>query len=78
MLSLKKVFFIAAALAVTVVPAFAASLDRGSPSNFAVWAFLALCGLIIVAQVLPLIRKVNEETEVMAAKAREKRKLETH
>jgi uncharacterized transporter YbjL len=78
MLSLKKVFFIVAALAGSVVPAAAASLDRGNPSNFAVWAFLALCGLIIVAQVLPLIRKVNEETEVMAAKAREKRKLETH
>jgi len=78
MLNLKKVFFIAATLAVTAVPAFADSLDRGRPSNFAVWAFLALCGLIIVAQVLPLIRRVNEETEVMAAKAQEKRKLETH
>lgn len=78
MLNLNKVFFIAATLAVTVAPAFAASADRVKPSNFAVWAFLAFCGLIIVAQVLPLIRKANEDTKLIAAKAREKKKLEAH
>ncbi|MBW4055858.1 MAG: hypothetical protein HIU83_10765 [Proteobacteria bacterium] len=78
MLILKKIIFIAVVLVITVVPAVAASLDRGKPSNFAVWAFLTLCGLVIVAQVLPLIRKVNEETKIMAAKAREKKKLEAH
>lgn len=78
MLILKKIIFIAVVLVITVVPAVAASLDRGKPSNFAVWAFLTLCGLVIVAQVLPLIRKVNEETKIVAAKAREKKKLEAH
>jgi len=78
MLSLKKVFFIVATLAATVIPAVAASIDREKPSNFVVWVFLALCGLIIVAQVLPLIRNVNEDTKLIAAKAREKKELETH
>jgi hypothetical protein len=30
---------------------------------------LALCGLIIVAQVLPLIRKMSEDAEMTAEKA---------
>jgi hypothetical protein len=78
MLTIKKVLFIAAALAITVVPATAASIDRGNPSNFSVWIFLTFCGLIIVAQVLPLLRKVNESTKMIAAKEAEKKKLEAH
>ncbi len=36
-----------------VAPAFAASGARDDNSGFFVWAFLAVCALIIVAQVLP-------------------------
>lgn len=78
MLIFKKIFFVAVTLAITVVPALATSLDRGKPSNFAVWAFLTLCGLVIVAQILPLIRSVNEEAKMMAEKSREKKKLKAH
>ncbi|MDD2308569.1 MAG: hypothetical protein PHH91_03210 [Desulfuromonadaceae bacterium] len=78
MLTIKKGLFIAAALAITVVPAAASSIDRGNPSNFSVWAFLTFCGLIIVAQILPLLRKANESTKMIAAKTREKKKLEAH
>lgn len=76
MLILQRIFLIAATLAITVVPAVATSIDREKPSNFAVWAFLALCGLVIVAQVLPLIRSVNQEAKLLASKSREKKKLE--
>ncbi|MDD2271054.1 MAG: hypothetical protein PHP95_04520 [Desulfuromonadaceae bacterium] len=78
MLIVKKFFFIVAALALSALPAAAASIGREKPSNFAVWAFLTLCGLVIVAQVLPLIRDINEEAKSMAAKAKEKEKLEVH
>lgn len=78
MLIFKKIFFIALTLAITVVPAVATSIEREKPSNFAVWAFLTLCGLVIVAQILPLIRSVNEEAKMMAEKSREKKKLKAH
>ncbi|MDD2581067.1 MAG: hypothetical protein PHR66_03630 [Desulfuromonadaceae bacterium] len=78
MLILKKIFFIALTLAITVAPAVATSIDREKPSNFAVWAFLTLCGLVIVAQILPLIRSVNEEAKMMTEKSREKKKLKAH
>jgi len=69
MLTLKRISLVVVALAAMVVPAVAATLDRGKASNFVVWAFLALCGLIIVAQVLPLIRKMSEDAEMTAEKA---------
>jgi ABC-type Mn2+/Zn2+ transport system permease subunit len=78
MLTLKRISLVVVALAAMVVPAVAATLDRGKASNFVVWAFLALCGLIIVAQVLPLIRKMSEDAEMTAEKARLKRQHELH
>ncbi len=78
MLAAKKVVFTLAALAAMVVPAVAASVDHGKASNFVIWAFLSLCGLIVVAQVLPLIRKMNEDVAMTAEKARLKRQQESH
>lgn len=78
MLTAKKAVFTLAALAVMVVPAVAASVDHGKASNFVIWAFLSLCGLIVVAQVLPLIRKMNEDVAMTAEKARLKRQQESH
>lgn len=78
MYTLKKIVFIATMLAMTVVPAVAASVDHGKASNFVVWAFLSLCGLIVVAQVLPLIRKMNEDVQMTAERARMKRQQESH
>lgn len=78
MYTFKKIVFTVATLAVTVVPAVAASVDHGKASNFVVWAFLSLCGLIVVAQVLPLIRKMNEDVQMTAERARVKRQQESH
>lgn len=78
MYTFKKIVFIATMLAMTVVPAVAASVDHGKASNFVVWAFLSLCGLIVVAQVLPLIRKMNEDVQMTAERARMKRQQESH
>ncbi len=78
MLTLKRISLTVATLAVMVVPAVAATIDRGRASNFVVWAFLALCGLIVVAQVFPLIRKMNEDAEMTTEKARLKKQQESH
>lgn len=78
MMAAKKAFLTLAALAAMVVPAIAASVDHGKASNFVIWAFLSLCGLIVVAQVLPLIRKINEDVAMTAEKARLKRQQESH
>ena len=78
MLTIKKAVLTLAALAAMVVPAVAASVEHGKASNFVIWAFLSLCGLIVVAQVLPLIRKMNEDVEMTAEKARMKRQQEVH
>jgi|GEM_PF-2459715 hypothetical protein len=78
MLVFKKAFLILAALSAMVVPAFAATADRGGVSNFVVWAFLAACGLIILVQVFPLIRKMNEDSEMTAEKARLKKEQKAH
>ncbi len=78
MFAYKKTVLTLAALAVTVVPAVAASVDHGKASNFVIWAFLSLCGLIVVAQVLPLIRKMNEDVALTAEKASLKRQQESH
>jgi hypothetical protein len=78
MLAVKKTVLTLAALAAMVVPAIAASVDHGKASNFVVWAFLSLCGLIVVAQVLPLIRKMNEDVAMTAEKARLKRQQASH
>ena len=78
MFAVKKAVLTLAALAVMVVPAVAASVDHGKASNFVIWAFLSLCGLIVVAQVLPLIRKMNEDVAMTAEKARLKRLQESH
>jgi len=78
MLVFKRIALVVVTLALMVVPAVAATLDHGRASNFVVWAFLALCGLIIVAQVFPLIRKMNEDAEMTAEKARLKRQHEVH
>lgn len=78
MYAFKKTVLTLTALAVTVVPAVAASVDHGKASNFVIWAFLSLCGLIVVAQVLPLIRKMNEDVALTAEKASLKRQQESH
>jgi len=78
MFAVKKAVLTLAALAAMVVPAVAASVDHGKASNFVVWAFLSLCGLIVVAQVLPLIRKMNEDVAMTAEKARLKRQQASH
>jgi hypothetical protein len=78
MFALKKAVLTLATLAAMVVPAVAASVDHGKASNFVIWAFLSLCGLIVVAQVLPLIRKMNEDVTMTAEKARLKRQQESH
>ncbi len=78
MLVFKRTALAVIMLAAMVVPAVAATLDHGRASNFVVWAFLALCGLIVVAQVFPLIRKMNEDAQMTAEKARLKRQHETH
>jgi hypothetical protein len=38
-----------------VIPAFAAAGVREDSSSFLVWAFLGMCALIIVVQLLPVI-----------------------
>lgn len=78
MLNVKKAVLTLAALAAMVVPAVAASVDHGKASNFVIWAFLSLCGLIVVAQVLPLIRKMNEDVAMTAEKARLRRQQKSH
>lgn len=78
MLAFKRSVLAVVVMATMVAPAVAATLDHGRASNFVVWAFLALCGLIVVAQVFPLIRKMNEDAEMTAEKARLKRQHETH
>lgn len=78
MFAVKKAVLTLAVLAAMVVPAVAASVDHGKASNFVVWAFLSLCGLIVVAQVLPLIRRMNEDVAMTAEKARLKRQQESH
>jgi quinol-cytochrome oxidoreductase complex cytochrome b subunit len=78
MLVFKRTALAVIMLAAMVVPAVAATLDHGRASNFVVWAFLVLCGLIVVAQVFPLIRKMNEDAQMTAEKARLKRQHETH
>ncbi len=42
-----------ASLVTGVTPALAASGAREDNSGFLVWAFLSVCALIVVAQVLP-------------------------
>lgn len=76
--SLKKIAVATTAVSILAAPAIAATLDRSKPSNFIIWAFLACCALIIVAQVYPLIRHIIEESELTAAKALEKKQQETH
>ncbi len=44
---------IIASLVTGVTPVFAASGAREDNSGFLVWAFLAVCAFIVVAQVLP-------------------------
>lgn len=78
MFAIKKAVFTLAALAAMVVPAIAATVEHGKASNFVIWAFLSLCGLIVVAQVLPLIRRMNEDVAMTAEKARLKRQQESH
>lgn len=78
MSGLRKLIVATVAFSCIVTPAIAATLDRGKPSNFVVWAFLTLCALIVVAQVFPLISKIMEETELTAEKARAKRQQESH
>jgi hypothetical protein len=60
------------ALMITTTPAFAAGAAREDNSGLFVWIFLALCALIIVAQLIPAvmvlfgfakgIKKANGET----------------
>lgn len=78
MLAVKKAVLVLVALAAMVVPAIAASVDHGKASNFVIWAFLFLCGLIVVAQVLPLIRKMNADVAMTSEEARLKKQLESH
>jgi hypothetical protein len=78
MLAVKKTVLTLIVLATMVVPAVAASVDHGKASNFVIWAFLSLCGLIVVAQVLPLIRRMNEDVAMTAEKARLKKQHESH
>lgn len=68
----------AGAVLIVASPVFAASIERSKPSNFVVWAFLALCALIIVAQVFPLIRRIIEEAEMVEEKSRTKRQQQTN
>jgi hypothetical protein len=78
MFAVKKAVLTFVALATMVVPAVAASVDHGKASNFVIWAFLSLCGLIVVAQVLPLIRKMNEDVAMTSEEARLKKQQELH
>lgn len=78
MLAVKKTVFTLIAFATMVVPAVAASVDHGKASNFVIWAFLSLCGLIIVAQVLPLISKMNENITMTAEKSHLENEQESH
>jgi hypothetical protein len=39
----------------TIIPAFAAEGVREDSSSYLVWAFLGMCALIIVLQLLPVI-----------------------
>lgn len=66
-------YIVAAGAVLTIAsPVLAASIERSKPSNFVVWAFLALCASIIVAQVFPLIRRIIEEAEIVEEKSRSK------
>lgn len=72
---IKKTMVFGIALLSVAAPAFADTLERGKHSNFAVWAFLALCALIVVAQVLPLARNLTTGTagtEMALEKSQEK------
>ncbi len=67
----KKIIILGTTLLSIAAPAFAATYERGKPSNFVVYAFLALCALIIVAQILPLARKIIIDTDTASEKTDE-------
>jgi hypothetical protein len=62
-----------AALTVTLAgtPAWAAAGGRQDNSSMVVWAFLAFCALIVIAQLVPAIRNARQ-----AAKEEKERKVE--
>lgn len=59
---LKETILTAIVLLTAVAPAFAATLDRGKPTNFVVWAFLTCCALIVIVQLLPKLRALISNT----------------
>jgi hypothetical protein len=66
-----KIISLLTTLAITVIPALAATEERDHSPDFFVWGFLGCCALIIVAQVVPLIRNVRNQSKVAAEQAKE-------
>jgi hypothetical protein len=61
-----KIILLFVTLAITVIPALAATEGRSHPTDFFVWGFLGCCALIIVAQVVPMILEFRKQLKQAA------------
>lgn len=66
---LTRIIVFCAIPATTAIPALAAANDRPDPGGLAIWLFLGLCALIIIAQIVPFFRLIGKRNEKVADEA---------
>jgi hypothetical protein len=65
-------------LVTSVISAQAASNERVLSGNLAVWIFLGLCALIIVAQVAPMLWQINKRSRQLADQTAASKQPQVH
>ncbi|MDD5284594.1 MAG: hypothetical protein PHD54_01945 [Desulfuromonadaceae bacterium] len=63
---LTKITIILSFLSATSISALAAAEGRNNESEIVVWGFLALCAVIIIAQIAPLIHNLKKQGKMAA------------